>query len=111
MIFLITEGNNFHRIHVILFNTKNLIIYSKTVGSSFEFLLPVVLTATSFLLGETLIKVDDNQFESCVMFTALIANPSTGKSTGMNLVKDALLDIEKYEKVSLTDSNLINGFF
>ena len=72
-------------------------------------MLPVVLTATSFLLKETIIKVDDYQFESCVMFTALIANPSTGKSTGMNLIKNALLDIEKYEKVLLPDSNLING--
>jgi GTPase involved in cell partitioning and DNA repair len=31
-------------------------------------------------------------------YAALIANPSAGKSSGMSLIKNALIDIEKYKK-------------
>ena len=83
--------------------------FSQTVGTSFEYILPVLLTSTSFLLNETIIRVDDCQNEACVIYAALIANPSTGKSSGMSLIKNALFDIEKYEKTSLRDSKLLNG--
>ncbi len=93
----------FKRLIVILFP------FSQTVGTSFEFILPVLLTSTSFLLNETIIRVDDCQNEACVVYAALIANPSTGKSSGMSLIKNALFDIEKYEKISLRESKLLNG--
>jgi hypothetical protein len=56
---------------------------SQTVGTSFEFIFPVLLTSPGFLLNETIIRVDDFQNEDCVVYAPLIANPSTGKSPGM----------------------------
>ena len=47
--------------------------------------------------------------EGCVFYSGLIANPSTGKTAAMNIVKKGLLDIEKFLKISPDKSKSING--
>jgi hypothetical protein len=71
--------------------------------------MPGLISTISHLMNESTIKVADDHTESCVLYTALIANPSTGKSSSLNMLKNSLLDIELFEGVDDADSTLVNG--
>ena len=43
-----------------------------------------------------------------VFYTALVANPSMGKTTGMEIIKAAVVEVEKYNQISENDSRLVN---
>ncbi len=43
------------------------------------------------------------------IYTALIAEPGTGKSPAMKLVRQALLEIENHYKIESENSKLVNG--
>jgi hypothetical protein len=60
-------------------------------------------------MSQTKIKVHEDHLEACVLFVSLIANPATGKSSGLNLIRDALLDIEKFDHIEPKDSSLVQG--
>ena len=49
--------------------------------------------------------------ESCVFYTALVAQPGTGKTPASNIVKDCLYEIEAFMQVDEKDSKLLNGIF
>ena len=53
------------------------------------------MTAVSHILGDSKIQFSETLIESFVCYSALIGNPSMGKSPAMNLVKDAVLNCEK----------------
>ena len=76
---------------------------------SSEFLIPGLLAVTSHLMGETKIKVTENQLESCIVYVALVANPGTGKTPSQQLILKSLYDIESFENVAHKDSKIING--
>jgi stage III sporulation protein SpoIIIAA len=45
-------------------------------------------------MGTSYITALKTMRQSCVLFTALIGQPSTGKTTAMGIVKDALNDLD-----------------
>ena len=47
--------------------------------------------------------------EGMVMYTVLIAEPATGKSPALSLVRNSLVSIENYLGISLEDSRMVNG--
>ena len=47
--------------------------------------------------------------ESCVFYTALIGQPGTGKTPALNIVKDALREIEVFMQIDEMESKLLNG--
>jgi hypothetical protein len=71
--------------------------------------MPVLLTTISHLMGETTINVCDDHIETCVLYCAIIANPATGKSSGLSLIKKAVREVEIFNKVDLKNSKLVNG--
>ena len=60
-------------------------------------------------MGETTITIHKDYVLSCVMYSAFIANPSTGKSTGLGLMKAAVYEIEEFNGIDEADSSLVNG--
>ncbi len=84
---------------------------------SLEFIIPVLLSSVSHLMGETIIKITESHEEACVMFTALIANPSTGKSQSLALFQKCLRKIENFNNSikdpddQLLKSKIVNGKF
>jgi hypothetical protein len=60
-------------------------------------------------MAESSITISNDYRLSCVMYCALVANPSTGKSTGLNLVKEAVNRIESFIGIEIENSNLVNG--
>jgi hypothetical protein len=60
-------------------------------------------------MEESSITISNDYRLSCVMYCALVANPSTGKSTGLNLVKEAINRIESFIGIEKENSNLVNG--
>jgi hypothetical protein len=46
-----------------------------------------------------------------VVYTALLANPSTGKSTAQSMVKDAMTACEEFDQTRADESKLSNDKF
>ncbi len=78
-------------------------------STSAEFLAPSLFSAVGHLMSTSTIKALRTYSQSFVFYTALIGNPSTGKSTGMGLVKKALEKVERFNAVPSQDSKLVNG--
>ena len=89
-------------------NKKNFVLI-KRVGISLEFMLPCLLSTTSFLMSDSRIQASIDHYETSVMYTALIANPSTGKSTSIKLIRRSLREIEMFDEIEEDDSKLVNG--
>ena len=75
----------------------------------FEYIIPALLATISHLMEESLIVVNDDHEESCVMFSGLIANPATGKSLSLKFFNRGIGAIEKYNETSVEDSKLVKG--
>ena len=73
--------------------------------------MPGLLVTISHLMGERKVELASDHLESCVLFMALIGNPSTGKSTELNVLRDSVLEIESFEEIKDCDSSLVQGFF
>lgn len=58
-------------------------------------------------MKNTIILVCKDHVETSVMYTALIANPSTGKSSSFKLLQKALREIEDFDQVE--ESSLVKG--
>jgi len=76
-----------------------------------EFLLCPLITAVSYTLQQSQINALRTMKESMSLYTALVAQPSTGKSPAMKLVKRSILEIEKHNNVTPDESKLVNGLF
>jgi hypothetical protein len=72
-------------------------------------LLCPLLSGVSFSLQLTKVKAIRTLCESMSIYSALIAEPGTGKSPAMKLVRQALLEIEKHYQITSDDSKLVNG--
>lgn len=70
-----------------------------------------MITAVSHLMGTSSIRALQTLEEGCVIYTGLIATASTGKSSAMNLVKNAIYEIENYLMVDDENSKFVNGIF
>ena len=78
-------------------------------SSCLEFLLSPLITAVSYSLQQSQINAVRTMEESMSIFTVLVAQPSTGKSPAMNLVRKSILEIERHNGVRHEDSKLVNG--
>ena len=58
-----------------------------------------MIAAIGLYLGQSNVKPFEEKSTGFCNYTSLIANPSTGKSPAMNLVKKAVRMIENYNKV------------
>ncbi|CAF1053816.1 unnamed protein product, partial [Brachionus calyciflorus] len=67
-----------------------------------EFLICPLLTRISHLMRKFFVS-------ALASLEPLIANTSRGKSTAMSLIKKSLYEIENYNRISRTKSNLINA--
>ena len=68
-----------------------------------------MIESVSHLMAESSIRATDDYMVTCVMYCALVGYASTGKSTGLNLIKKSLFEIEKLEKIPMEQSNLVNS--
>ncbi len=85
------------------------------MGVSIEFLLVPLLTAISHTLGKSSISMFSNKPEGFVIFSSLVGNPSTGKTSAMSVVKNSLINCERFllrknddHKEDASSINLIN---
>ena len=78
-------------------------------SSCLEFLLCPMLSSVSYCLQLTKIKAIRTLEESMSIYSALIAEPGTGKSPAMRLVRKALIDIEQHLNIGNENSKLVNG--
>jgi len=78
------------------------------------FVVGPLLTAAGLLLHHTTVQPFTRSRQGICMFTSLIANPSTGKTPALNLIKNALIKLEEflnipYERSALTNSASVEG--
>ncbi len=74
-----------------------------------EFLLCPLISAVSYTLQQSQITALRTMKESMSLYTALVAQPSTGKSPAMKMVRRSILEIESHNNVTPDDSKLVNG--
>ena len=60
-------------------------------------------------MEESSIVFSEDHIESCVMFSGLIANPSTGKSQSLTFFDKGISKIEAYNGTRMEDSKLVKG--
>lgn len=77
-------------------------------GISTEFIIPPLLTGIGHVMGTSSIHALRNMDEGFVFYTALIANPSTGKTVAGALVKKAITTVEMASNITGDQSKLIN---
>ena len=68
-----------------------------------------MLCSVAHLIGNTSVEVNEDYVEGVVIYSALIANPATGKSSGMNIFKKALEEVEEMDDIPVEESKLVNG--
>jgi len=78
-------------------------------GQSVPFLLAPLLVATAYLLKQATITPYDGSAKGISIYAFLVANPSTGKTPAMNVITNALVEIEQYRQVPPEDSPLTNA--
>ena len=62
-------------------------------------------------MGASSITALKNINQGCVLYLTLIGKPSTGKTTAMSMVRDAVYDVEVATQIKEEDSKLINSWF
>ena len=60
-------------------------------------------------MGISTVKAMRTFEEGMVIYSALIAEPATGKSPAMTLIRQALVDVDKYFETPNENSKLVNG--
>ena len=70
-----------------------------------------LLTGVSHLMGLSQIKALKEYVEGMVVYGALIAEPATGKSPALNIIRKALVEIENFLAIPSESSKLVNGYF
>ena len=78
-------------------------------GFNHEFILMPLITGVSHLMEQSSIKALENYKQGFVVYTALAANPATGKSTAMDIIRDSIIEIEEFLKIDYNDSKIVNG--
>jgi hypothetical protein len=68
-----------------------------------------LLAAVSHTLGKSSVAMFPGYSQGFVLYSALLANPSTGKTNAMSLIKKALVTCEKIlNKDSESTTNILN---
>ena len=78
------------------------------LSTCLEFAISPLLVAVSHLLNKTQVSALKTFVESMSVYAVLIAEPATGKSPAMNLIKKTLIKLEKYFNIAAIDSPRIN---
>jgi hypothetical protein len=60
-------------------------------------------------MGASTIAALKNRVQGCVLYTSSIGQPSTGKTTAMSLVRDAVYVVEDAIGLNAKNSKLINS--
>ena len=83
---------------------------AKSVGSSIGYLVPSLMTATSFLLGNTDAHfLNGNHIQPLNLYTMSVGHPGTGKSPAIETVLAALRDIDTISKETLVRATTSSG--
>ena len=83
---------------------------AKSVGSSIGYLVPSLMTATSFLLGNTDAHfLNGNHIQPLNLYTMSVGHPGTGKSPAIETVLAALRDIDTISKETLVSATTSSG--
>ena len=73
-----------------------------------DFILAPLISTISHLMGHSKIKSFDESFQSLSSYTAIVGQPSTGKTIALDLIKSAFVDIELYYQVEASRSEVSN---
>lgn len=68
-----------------------------------------LITAVSHLMQLAQLKALRTMVEGLSIFSVLIAEPATGKTPALKLLRRTLLEIETFLSVELENSKLVNG--
>ena len=83
---------------------------AKSIGSSIGYLVPSMLTATSFLLANSDAHLLDGQhLQPLNLFTMSVGHPGTGKSPAIEVILSALREIDCISKDTLVSSTTSSG--
>ena len=83
---------------------------AKSVGSSIGYLVPSLMTATSFLLGNTDAHfLNGKHIQPLNLYTMSVGHPGTGKSPAIETVLAALRDIDTISKETLVRATTSSG--
>lgn len=87
--------------------------FSGLSGVSVEYLLPPLLASLGHLMSTSKIKTTKKatQVEGFVFYTALLGNPSTGKTPAINICKSAIYQREQCLQIKPEASAIANGIF
>ncbi|CAF1002011.1 unnamed protein product, partial [Brachionus calyciflorus] len=78
-------------------------------GVSIEFILAPLISSVSHFLNRSKIEMTDSHSENFLLYTALLANASTGKSSAMRIFTDAAYEIENKLGIEDSDSLIATG--
>ncbi|CAF1091689.1 unnamed protein product [Brachionus calyciflorus] len=78
-------------------------------GVSIEFILVPLISSVSHFLNRSKIEMTDSHSENFLLYTALLANASTGKSPAMRIFTDAAYEIENKLGIEDSDSLIATG--
>ena len=83
---------------------------AKSVGSSIGYLVPSLMTATSFLLGNTDAHfLNGNHIQPLNLYTMSVGHPGTGKSPAIETVLATLRDIDTISKETIVSTTTSSG--
>lgn len=68
-----------------------------------------LLTGVAHLMGQSKIKALRTLEEGMVLYSTLIAEPATGKSPAMSVVRKALVECESFFQIPHENTKLVNG--
>ena len=91
--------------------STNFIYLSARAGINLEYMIPSLFTAVALCLRQSTVQAY-NQKNKITLYTGLVGASSSGKTTAMNLVKNALYCVEDYLKIPADNSFIyshING--
>ncbi len=74
----------------------------RQIGVPYEFVISTIMPAFAHYMPKSIVQVSAKYKEPFVIFSSLIANPSTGKSTVLNYVKDSVGVVEDFLDLTLT---------
>ena len=77
-------------------------------GLTVDFLLAPLLTTISHLMGHSKLRTFEESYDSLSTYTATVAQPSTGKSKAMEMIKLIYAQIENYFQVPANQSQMSN---
>lgn len=82
---------------------------SRENNTSLEFLVCPLITGIAHFISQSNVSALKTLKTGFSTYTALIAEPATGKSPAMNIIRNILTDIDEFEGVTPKDSHIVNS--